>query len=84
MENEIKVGDYIRTIDGYIRKVTQVNKKGSYENLCWGPYLVDDKYKNSLGISAKKVKSHSPNIIDLIEVRRLCEWTICIKSSFKR
>lgn len=30
--------------------------------------MVDTKYKNSIGISAKKIKCHSPNIIDLIEV----------------
>ena len=66
---EIKVKEYVRTIDGYIRKVTQVNEKGSYECLCWGAYLVDEKYKNSVGISAKKIKKHSFNIIDLIESR---------------
>lgn len=64
---EIKVNEYVRTIDGYIRKVTQVNEKGSYECLCWGAYLVDEKYKNSVGISAKKIAKHSFNIIDLIE-----------------
>ena len=65
---EIKVGDYIRTIDGYIRKVIQVNKKGTYDALCHGAYNVDIPYKNSLGISAKKIKAHSENIIELIEV----------------
>ena len=65
---EIKFGEFVRTIDGYIRKVTQVNEKGSYECLCWGAYLVDEKYKNSVGISAKKIAKHSFNIIDLIEV----------------
>lgn len=64
---EIKVNDYIRTIDGYIRKVTQVNKKGTYEGICYGAYSVDKPYKNSQGISAKKIKSHSKDIIDLIE-----------------
>lgn len=65
---EIEVGNYVRTIDGYIRKVTQINRKGSYEGLCYGAYSVDKKYKNSVGISAKKIKTHSKNIIDLIEV----------------
>jgi hypothetical protein len=64
---EIKVGEYVRTIDGYIRKVVQVNRKGSYEGLCYCAYSVDKKYKNSVGISAKKIKLHSLNIIDLIE-----------------
>lgn len=65
---EVGVGEYIRTIDGYIRKVTVVNKRGTYDALCYGAYSVDIKYKNSVGISAKKVKAHSKNIIDLIEV----------------
>ena len=65
---EIKKGEYVRTKDGYIRKVKQVNEKGSYEGLCYGAYSVDKKYKNSVGISAKKIINHSPNIIDLIEV----------------
>ena len=64
---EIKVNEYIRTVDGYIRKVTQVNKKGTYEGICYGAYSVDKPYKNSQGISAKKIKSHSKDIIDLIE-----------------
>ena len=64
---EIKINDYIRTIDGYIRKVTQVNKKGTYEGICYGAYSVDKPYKNSQGISAKKIKSHSKDIINLIE-----------------
>lgn len=65
---DIKVNEYVRTIDGYIRKVIQVNEKGSYKNLCYGTYSVDKTYKSSQGISAKKIKSHSPNITDLIEV----------------
>lgn len=64
---EIKEGEYVRTIDGYIRKVEQVNRKGSYDRLCHGAYNVDIPYKYSQGISSKKIKSHSPNIIDLIE-----------------
>ena len=67
MEDKIEVGDYIRTIDGYIRKVIQINKKGTYEALCHGTYSVDKSYKGSLGISAKKVKKSSKETIDLIE-----------------
>lgn len=64
---EVAVGEYVRTKDGFIRKVTQVNKKGSYEGLCYGAYSVDERYKNSVGISAKKIKKHSFNLVDLIE-----------------
>lgn len=65
---EINAVEYIRTIDGYIRKVTVVNKKGTYDAMCYGAYEVDIKYKTSVGISAKKVKAHSKNITDLIRV----------------
>lgn len=64
---EIKVGEYIRTIDGYIRKVIQYNEKGSHRCICFGACETDKDYKNSKGISLKKIKKHSPNIIDLIE-----------------
>lgn len=65
---EIEVGEYIRTIDGYIRKVEQINIKGSYDGLCHGAYNVDIPYKYSQGISAKKIKAHSKDLIALIEV----------------
>ena len=65
---EIKVGEYVRTIDGYIRKVTQVNEKGTYQARAFGKYETDVDYKNSKCISEKKITKHSSNIIDLIEV----------------
>lgn len=58
---EIKVGDYIRT-NGIIGKVEQIGN-----SLFW---LEDG---SSYSLSDKKVK-HSKHIIDVIEVRRLCEW----------
>lgn len=70
---KIEVGEYIRTIDGYIRKVIQVNKKGTYDALCHGAYNVDIPYKNSLGISAKKIKAHSKKIIELIEPKDIIQ-----------
>ena len=72
MKDKIEVGDYIRTIDGYIRKVIQINKKGTYEALCHGTYSVDKSYKGSLGISARKVKKSSKNLKDLVKARRYC------------
>lgn len=56
MKDEISINEYVRTIDGYIRKVEQVNRKGSYDGLCHGTYNVDIPYKYSQGISAKKDK----------------------------
>ena len=68
---EIEVGDYIRTKNGFIRKIITERLDG---------YLVDKSYYNeiikdtTLGIIANEdVIKHSKNIIDLIEVRRFCE-----------
>lgn len=79
----IEVGEYVRTIDGYIRKVIQVNKKGSYEGLCYGAYSVDEKYKNSVGISAKKIVKHSFNIKDLIEVKDIIKYRVKVSTTLE-
>ena len=57
---EIKVGEYIRTIEPYgdIFKVIGIGKE---------KVLVVDTYENSL-VATGYVKKHSPNIIDVIEV----------------
>ena len=65
--SNIEVGEYIRTIDGYIRKIDNVNidkNKITY----YGKYILDIPYKNSQAVAEKKIKAHSKNIIDLIEV----------------
>ena len=63
MEDEIKVGEYVRTKYGEIGIITQV-----YPQIKWikkvNPSLLDYNI----------IKKHSFNIIDLIEVRRLCKW----------
>jgi hypothetical protein len=71
---EIKIREYIRTIDGYIRKIDNINtdkNKITY----YGKYILDMPYKNSQAVAEKKIKAHSKNIIELVEKRRLCEWT---------
>ena len=63
----IEIGEYIRTIDGYIRKIDNINtekRKITY----YGKYILDIPYKNSQAVAEKKIKAHSKNIIDLIEV----------------
>ena len=70
MENEIKVGEYVRTVDGFIDKVI-IEYKGKCNNPnCKEKHISceDDYY------CEKEIVKHSFNIIDLIEVRRLCEW----------
>ena len=57
---EIKVGEYIRTIEPYgeIFKVIGIGKE---------EVLIVDSYENSL-VATGYVKKHSSNIIDVIEV----------------
>lgn len=55
MENEIKVGEYVRTKLGDIRKITE------------GFEFIIKRYNES----ANKIVKHSSNLIDIIEERRL-------------
>ena len=61
---EIKVGEYVRTISGNIDKVDALI--GMIENTV---HLEKHKWQD-----IKNIVKHSPNIIDLIEERRLCKW----------
>lgn len=70
---EIKVGDYIRTIDGYIRKIDNINTDKQLITLR-GKYILDIPYKNSQSVAENKIAKNSSNIIDLIEERRLFRW----------
>ena len=55
---EIKVGEYVRTRDGRIFKVKQINEG----------YLIEDIEYGGLGCFIEYAVKHSFNIIDLIEV----------------
>ena len=57
MENEIKVGDWIRTKDGRIYQVDSSNDEWALSDIFY-----------------KVIVKHSPNLIDIIEERRLCKW----------
>lgn len=71
MEDEIKVGEYIRTLKGNICKVLHIRKKSRFTSTtghaCVSPerYFVDNTKQYS--ISKPYVKKHSFNLIDLIE-----------------
>lgn len=69
---EIKVGDYIRTKDGYIGKVININNFRDPETkIC-----VDFNLSDYIFIAEKDIKKHSPNIIDLIEVKDVIRYKI--------
>lgn len=72
---EIQIGEYVRTNNGVIIKadiidfekltISEVGKGYDFEDI----EEMDNFIKND-------IVKHSFNIIDLIEVRRLCEWNI--------
>lgn len=79
--NDIKEGEYCRTCEGYIAKCTRiVGDIIEFENYIDQAQVVYDDEKNEIvlldferGYEIDVIKSHSENIIDLIEERRLCE-----------
>lgn len=71
---EIKVNEYIRTKDGVIAKVTYVDVM----MVDCDRDVFDLNNLAMMEIPTEYIKEyilkHSPNIIDLIEERRLCKW----------
>ena len=81
---EIQVGEYVRTKNGSIFKIIGGNaddylidvdyhdlqkmEDDIYDELTWLNYNDNGSFIRRI------VKKHSFNLIDLIEVRRLCEW----------
>lgn len=74
---EIQVGEYVRTKKGIIYKIETVNNYGTIIKKDDD----NDEFKNGINyyatngreINTEDIAKHSFNIIDLIEVRRLCE-----------
>lgn len=82
----IEVGEYVRTDNGYIRKIKSIDKVEATENCPVDMYwcnldkpivILKECSKDTIyAIEMKSIKKlkHSENLIDLIEERRLCEW----------
>lgn len=66
----IEVGEYVRTKSGKIDKVINNNY--------YMPQCIE--CEKSL-VYKEDIVNHSKNIIDLIEVRRLCKWLSSKKNS---
>lgn len=75
MENEIKVGDWIRDREGHITKIIQTLLLFKDVEL----YLGEDGYQ----YSDNAIVKHSSNLIDIIEERRLCKWIHSKKNLFR-
>ncbi len=64
---EIEIGEYVRTRAGHIYKITNIDENGL---IYWN--------KIQCGWSEQQLEDiivkHSKQLIDLIEVRRLCKW----------
>ncbi len=75
---DIKVGEYVRTKRGIAKvlevKTVQPKMYGKHDKA----YLIDKCPR--MYITETEFIKHSFNLIDLIEVRRLCEWENSITS----
>lgn len=73
MSKRIQVGEYVKTYKGYIARITDDLGKDKFVRL---RHYEIDRYTPQGGfiLYDDEIKKHSFNIIDLIEVRRLCEW----------
>lgn len=75
---DIEVGEKIRCNDGLVGELIRIERDDIDTSLKW--YVFDDG-KNERYVNKPYITKHSFNLIDLIEVRRLCEWkkSKCIK-----
>ena len=69
--SKLKVGDYVRTKRGNICKVIYIGESSSYITRSGRKVSYKERYYldgNRISITSPYIKSHSPNLIDLIEV----------------
>lgn len=73
---DIQVGEYVRINSGEIGKLIRVEFDKIDISLKWYVFLGKDEFgiEKELYINKPYIVNHSFNLIDLIEVRRLCEW----------
>ena len=71
MENEIEVGEYVRTKDG---RIIKFNKFGTLRVGCTNPKYYKTIISSRSHYKYDDIVKHSPNLINIIEERRLCKW----------
>ena len=64
MEEEIEVGEWIRSKDGFIGKVQKIN----YDNMEKSNYYICEKDNVMASNYLENIAKHSKQLIDLIEV----------------
>lgn len=75
--DSIEIGEYVRIDNDFrvialgIGKVININKNTIYVKM---------KFEMPFAFERENIVKHSEDIIDLIEVRRLCKWLLCRKS----
>ena len=78
MEN-IEVNEYVRTKDGRIAKIKSIDYEADIYRFDRIVYINDFKMESDVLYNNEMVKKlivkHSKQLIDLVEVRRYCEWT---------
>lgn len=78
MNKEIKIGDYVRTDTGRIIKY-EFLEKNDYE-IVFGEkgkcftFEDEEEFEIFINESIKTIQKNIIDLIDLIEVRRLCQW----------
>lgn len=77
MENEIKVGEYVRTKRGIIDRVVKISDNYIFLKTT---FFITEYGGSCTFIKKTDVAKHSPNLIDIIEERRLCKWISCEKN----
>ena len=65
---DIKKGEYVRTKSGQIGIFQKYEEEGIQQ---WFTMLQDSTFYTS---ATKAIIKHSFNLIDILEVRRLCKW----------
>ena len=70
---EVKVGEYVRTKEGYIAKITEIDHHIWFDSIVYKESGIP-KYELSKEEFSNLVIKHSKDIIDLLKARRLCRW----------
>ena len=76
MNNEIEVGEFVRTIDGFIGIFDRYSKRPdtSIYKSPFNCFIRLQNRKTPLQCHRNYIVKHSKNKIDLVKERRLCEW----------